>query len=422
MKVYITIIFLLTTLFGYNQSKFSSVVIDINNNPINNVVIRNINTKKVTTSNPNGSFIIEIKHDTTVLEFYHQSYEKTIRVITNSNIKLNTEIILNEKSIELESFTISSSIIKPVFNKSNISVIDYDFLNPYTLVMYSEKRSNYLLLKHDEKHIDSVKIDQKPKKLFRDCLGNIHVIYKDYFNQVYLQNEKLTLGNNESLSLLETNLAPCKCSSENNLYLAFYHNKNQAVSFYVGNRKTNTSRFFNLITDKESLKSIKYYENKIASNPIGSPVSNLNVRTLGMSRQKLQDVFWKESILEIPTYNPLFFVKDSLYIFNHVNSTLDIFNENGNYSRSVSIGFYEDQNYQKQIIFDYETSKCYALSKIGGTYIIGEINLITGKIIYKTYLQKHKSPENIKIWSGEVYYKYYNKSGNQFFKLYKQGL
>ena len=181
MKVYITIIFLLTTLFGYNQSKFSSVVIDINNNPINNVVIKNINTQKATTSNPNGSFIIEIKHDTTVLEFYHQSYEKTIRVITNSNIKLNTAIILNEKSIELESFTISSSIIKPVFNKSNISVIDYDFLNPYTLVMYSEKRSNYLLLKHDEKHIDSVKIDQKPKKLFRDCLGNIHVIYKDYF-------------------------------------------------------------------------------------------------------------------------------------------------------------------------------------------------------------------------------------------------
>jgi|GEM_PF-1136213 len=109
-------------------------------------------------------------------------------------------------------------------------------------------------------------------------------------------------------------------------------------------------------------------------------------------------------LLNQPTYSPMFNLRDSIFVFDHVVGVCYVHDENGKEARSFPIEHQEVSGWRNVLIPDENGEKLYAQVKSKNKLYLIEIDLMDGHIVASTELPNATFVEHLKIKDGYAYY------------------
>lgn len=137
-------------------------------------------------------------------------------------------------------------------------------------------------------------------------------------------------------------------------------------------------------------------------------------RSVSNVRLEQQSMFdqWRPSpsdrgwlgLLSEPTYSPIFNLRDSIYVFDHVLGICHVHDGEGNSVRSFPIEHHEHKGWRNLLVADRNGQKLYAHSRLGNTDHLMEIDLDNGAILRTTELRGSRFSEQVKVKDGYAYY------------------
>ena len=206
MKVLLTSLFILTTIFAHSQLTISGIVVDESNSPLPfvNVIVRNTTVGTIT--DDDGSFTIRLKKNKSRLEFSFLGFEALVKQVSKKTGFL--KIILKEEASQLEEIIIVTRPKKILRKKKNPA---YRILKE----VWKRKKTNglklvdaYQYIKKNNteigiNNVDSIFLKQLFNKDYKDYKATIDSLPfnhtgTNYNIPLFLKEEVVTVfGNNK---------------------------------------------------------------------------------------------------------------------------------------------------------------------------------------------------------------------------------
>lgn len=151
---------------------------------------------------------------------------------------------------------------------------------------------------------------------------------------------------------------------------------------------------------------------------------NLELRTGVDAEIYVGANYFTQSLYYEPIYAPLFYAKDTIYIFDYPKNMLRTFTSTGDSLASIPLSHHlqaKKTGFQKNLQLDRKTGKIYAIYQQEGFSYVAPIDLKTGQVTQKVKLA-FRYVEKVRIHDNEVYFIYrpYESTQNKF--IYKQKL
>ncbi len=382
--------------------------------PLQDVNIQIKGTNSGTTSDSYGYYSIYIKKLPAILIFSYVGYKKQyLKIKYKQNKKIN--ITLKPKSKALKGVSISANKIENIVKDKPLYIFDYDFYkNNIVLLAYQNRRISktiLVLINNSGSVICDLSVNGA-KKLFKDCFNNIHLITKDTTYQIYFNSKKLCLLYPTQNKKFNKTMSPCITESNNKLYFKRYSHNNQELLYY----------FIDINTKKK--KNLRYISNE-RSIELQDDLSNeIKLRKLFGIGYTEADKRFDEICFLSPVFAPLVKINDTIYIFNYIDSKIELYSPSGNLIKEIPISFHKSPNWKKKIYVDEKENKVYNLFQNNGASMLREINLKNGTLGKTIKIPGFYFIEKIQIRGAWVYFLYTEKWNmfkkyNNYKKLYK---
>jgi hypothetical protein len=435
IKTIVLLVSLITSVVGVAQNTHKIIIIGKtitkNNVPLSNTSVLDTKTKFGTKTTNNGHFQLTVPKKNTSIQFSYIGYHTIIKKITQKDIEkaandtIYLAIILTPKITNLMDFQINSERIQLAYKEKYISIIDYSFHPKGLMLLLSiNKKYKLRLIDNESNIISDLGIPKNPQKLFKDCLDQLHILYKDSCYQIYETKEKITLMKGLNIDIFNRIMSPCLTSSTNDLFFESYGQHNQSIIYYSINKKDHQKKLLHIISDKESLISTDKHSRETIAQ------SHLAVNLMGdhsfieqkYARDAEEGRLFYHTILNKPIYNPLFKIRDSLFVFDHINDSVYIYDYNKTTYRTFPINYHYKHSWKKEIITDYSNKEVYAkMIKDGITFLL-QINTDNGQIMNEYKLERHIFIDNIKVREGVAYYLFKDRYDGNIQRVYQQRL
>ena len=355
---------------------------------------------------------------------------------------------MDPKTELLKGVVITTEKIDTIYHDRHYSVMDYELLAEGIVLLiyrYTLNRSEILFNDYESNTIASIKtLPGKPLRLFKDCLGDLHLFTKSKSYQIFFGEKKLELYPATDLDEFIQIMQYCELFHHGKLY---FHEKGylELVNIYYSiDTADKQQHLFYLIKDQEKLDFIAYNpENLILFNSSFTP-SMSDLRGLASDGAILSQIRNMEVELRFnqmayfpAIYAPIYKIGDSIVIFNHPNSSIDFFNEQDTLVGSTIMTYHisenkdiqnlvsaitRDNKWQKEVFIDHSTKKAYtSFMNLNGTITIKEINLHTGQLIRSIKIP-FPYVKKIQFRKGFMYYIYKGWGESQKKKLFRQQL
>ena len=178
------------------------------------VQIKDADGKLLTLTDTLGQFSVNLDQ-TTGFEVAFMGFET--KWISKSSIHNNhVKVILDVTFQNIQEVMVTNEKYREALDLYSVNIIDYRPFDGYILTLKKFKNTYYL-------GIDSIGTEgmsspltaDRPKKIFEDCMGNVHLICKDKVYQFYFVDSQLVVLDPISIIDFETNLKPCRGAFEN---------------------------------------------------------------------------------------------------------------------------------------------------------------------------------------------------------------
>ena len=110
------------------------------------------------------------------------------------------------------------------------------------------------------------------------------------------------------------------------------------------------------------------------------------------------------NLLTQPTYSPLFDLRDSIYVFDHVLGVCHVHDQEGVKIRTFPIEHHEIKGWRNLLVADANGQKIYAHVKQRNKVYLMEIDLDNGSVLRSALLQDAAFVEHLKVKDGYAYY------------------
>ena len=110
------------------------------------------------------------------------------------------------------------------------------------------------------------------------------------------------------------------------------------------------------------------------------------------------------NLLSQPTYSPLFNLRDSIYVFDHVLGVCYVHNQEGAQVRTFPIEHQEIKGWRNLLVADANGQKLYAHVKQRNKVYLMEIDLDGGQVLRSALLQDAAFADQLKVKDGYAYY------------------
>ena len=379
-------------------------------------------------SNSKGIFTFKVNKFPATLTIKHRIYNDYLEVVRAPANKQDTiflDIILENKSTELDEVTVSASKVIWVYQKKNTHIIDFA-LRDHEILLVCRENYNYFLRRLDsvgEKIID-FQIKKNPEKLYEDCTGGIHLVYADSVFELNLIGNSIAMFPGHSYIETMDVLSPCVISSKDNFIVKGLGPHNKLVKYVKIDRNTKKPNLLYITMDRNAMRDLDEYASQ---NNIPVPLFNPNYNlppqmTTSSDRQMWDNQQFYNQILKKPLYAPIFEINDSVFVFDHFKDSALVFTMSGNHVRSFQISYHYFENWKSELLINEEKTKLYARYEIDGLTTLRQINPSTGKVMNLDILEKHIYPLRIQIRNNYAYYLYKHYLDNSIHYLYKQPL
>lgn len=208
-----------------------------------------------------GIFYLKVDlYDT--IQVYQAGYITEKKVIPNLfKDTIELDFVLFYKKQQLDEVKIEANGIKKILGAKNEHLIDYFPLENNDFFILKSFEKDYIIsYEKEQKEVFSKKLNFLPESLFRDFLGNIHILSADSSYQLFLDNQLLILPP-YSISVFNKQLKPVVASGANSLYLNRYSHHNQR--YWLDYKKADEDlKSLLLIRDSiaETVATAEYYK------------------------------------------------------------------------------------------------------------------------------------------------------------------
>ena len=390
--------------FGQEQSAISGHVIDIiTKQAVENANIFIKDAETGTTSDSSGFFYFETDLNNFELTISHISYQTNILQFDLTEIKKPLTIQLTPKSFELSEAVITAK------RQYKYSVIDFHFIDTNILLLATKHKNNAYELSLISESFDTIaKLTHLPANrqgsIYKDCMGNCHVILKDSAYQVLIENGQIQFIYAIHIDRFYELMENCLCATEK--YLVF---KKPALNPFL-------NTYF--AVEKESHEVIEFIsdlqnERMYALNDELKFITEHPEAFPSAAGRSLAIMYAKQIAFK-PMYSYVDIIGDTIYFFNHGNDQLELFSEKFEHQKDVDIDYHLKDHWKPIIIIDKSDHKAYTIFTSGVKYQVHEIDLQNGATEMKQLIPL-AYPEKLKINNGYVYF-LYKEIGNVWAK------
>lgn len=411
--------------------------------PIKNAAVKLGNNDART--NANGIFISKSTSFPAKLTVNHSLYaEYTDMVILPERWKdtIRVLVVMTGKEKELDEVTVSAEKIFWVYPRKQANVLDFLLQPDDGILLCCSDERNYFMRSLNAKgeKINETPIRSHPKKLFRDCMETIHLIYSDSIYETAFVGNSIGIFQPKAVMGIFNLLKSCVYKDDKTLVKYSYSKQDQCIEYSAINIKTKRTQILYIGEDRERNRELREYGEEKANaedqlfhtvppppppsnpNPLPShlPDSPGDLGIMQKAREKWDNKKFYDLILIKPTYIPMFELNDSLIIFDHLNDSAIVFTKAGVRVRSFQIYYHYFPGWKNELITNLEKTKLYARYELDGLTTLREINPANGKMVKSIKLEKHVFPEHLQINDDFIYYIYKDYLDQNMHYLYKQ--
>jgi hypothetical protein len=368
-------------------------------------------------SNDKGDFSFYIDTLPLIMVVSHLGYETKKMLLDKTSFTLT--VYLQPKIRQLEEIVVSGkSKVQTVYRDHNYNILDYEVDTNDIYILLDDLRStgNELICKNFKGDTLAVHrfLTIHPKKLFLDCLGNIHLLTGDSAYQVFLVSNQLRLIYPVSLNRFNEVLTNCVSAAGNMLFIRKIEGNGQTVSYYKIDRNTNQRQILTAIEDSLKTKMLR-------RNPHDNALMNEAVQP--DNRDDFVDWSYVHKILYRPVSTALCKIGDFICIFNSVERTLEFYRMDGSYAFKLllMISKIHEGTWSKEIFIDEEKSKLYTTFIQNGYYFLYFIDLNTGEL-KRVLALVHVYPEKLRVYNGFIYYLYHEAGSGDNKELFRHSV
>jgi hypothetical protein len=369
-----------------------------------------------TVSGIKGEFSFFIDSLSATLIVSHVGYQPKIIILDKTSFSLT--IYLEPRIEELEEVEITARKTTAFFKDNFFAVKDYEIdSGKIYLLIYRTRLSNAEIICKDPSGATLARtsaIRFLPNRLFKDCMGYVHVLGNDSGFQIYQQRDSLHLIHPVGLKKFDDVLKDCIASTSETFYFQKVTNKGLSVEYYGINRKTLVRNSLASVNDEKKLKMLRRN-----SEDIGLLWQTRHPD----SREDFVTWNYINKILYRPIHTSLYRMGNYICIFNSPDRQIEFYDMEGNYSYKIGLKVDTIHNgrWSNDILIDEATSLAYTAFLRSGICVIYRIDINTG--LLKRILEIiHPFPQKLRIYNSDVFYLYDIPGSPDNKMMFKQGL
>jgi hypothetical protein len=370
--------------------------------PVPSANIRFSGTETGSSTNSKGDFSFFVDTIPVYMYVSHLGYET--QKIWLDNTSSSIIVMLRPESRMLREVEITAKN-KPIlfFKDKHYSVLDFevDSSRIYLVIFrYRLAEAELLCLSHQGDTLgQSGPLPFKPRELFRDCLGNMHILSSDSAYQVFQDSTNLRLLYPAEIDRFKKSLEDCVASAGNLLYFKQLSRDGMQVTFFAVNTKTRKRKTIAKSLDEER-------RNLLMRNP--DDRGYLMRTRIPDGREAFERYNWIKKIVYKPNSSTLHRIGDLLCAFNTADGTLELYTLTGDFTAKLKMPVDDIRNegrWTKEIYVDHVDEKAYTSFIKGGEFALYRINLNNGSL--KHVLDAtHGFPRKVRVNNFYLFYLY----------------
>jgi hypothetical protein len=385
-----------------DQFKFfyGKVVDQESRRPIANVNLSLKGSKAGTVSGKNGEFSFFADSLPAVLMVSHIGY--TTKQILLDETSYSLTIYLAPAVKELPEVEIVATVNEPFFKDEHYAVRDYEIDSGlvYILVFRTRLLNSEVvcLSSNGDTLAKSGMLRFMPIRLFRDCLGNMHVLSSDSGFQVYRDSSSLHLIHPVALKKFDDVLKNCVASTAESFYFRKTVDHGLSVEYFGINRKTMARYSITRVKDEAKLKMLRRNSDDAQLLWMARPPND---------RDEFVNWNYAQKILYRPIKTAFYRVGSYFCVFNTPDRQMEFYDMEGNYSYKLALrtDSVNDGRWTGEVYIDESNSAVFTSFLRNGICSIYRIDLNTG-ILHKRVSIQHPFPVKIRVSKGFAYYMY----------------
>ncbi|MFN8712468.1 MAG: hypothetical protein ACK5Z2_06420 [Bacteroidota bacterium] len=399
--------------------------------PLPGAMIRVREPQASTLAAKNGRYILfTVNRPGIVVEYNFTGHIPQRRTITAELLKscngdtLKLDVILQAEIVTLNTFQVNSGP-DTVAGSYRYFIEDYLFLdsNRFLLLTFEKTlKTAKILLTEGQTILSAADIPVEARELYRDYLGYNNVLCKDSAFRI-----KILPGNKLLLMALPyrdfaARMFPCIDTIGSRILFSNYTRDYPLFTYYLYNPADTTAYSIRNVADWPLLSQYNWEFDFL------QPKDRLYARKmelyLGVDKRIIAATMtgFTQSPQYTPLYAPLFYIRDTIFIFDHYMDQLYRYTKHLAFIDSVPINYHHPKNWKewdRALIRDEVTGEVYARFEKNGYYTLKKINLSTGQITGSFRIEK-QFVKHIRIRNGEVYYIWRNYEAPEKKMLYKE--
>lgn len=323
---------------------------------------------------------------------------------------------------------IEANAIKCIQQDSALMAADVEFYDNYLLLLANGTGpfpSKLILSETDGKVISTMALTQNVQELYRDCLGNVHLLGKDSAWQLFYDYEKLRLIYPNTRREVERTLHPCKLFYGGKLYLQYYSFHNLRCRYYVS--ENGNTQLFYYASDTATISyfcekyDIRYFLTKRRKGegyfyPVREIKNNIDL----LRSEIIPD---QQDCQYIRQLNAPMVVSDSaVWIFRTDDRLAVRFNTNDELTDSATLALQQLPGWSGKIWRDETTGRIYSSTVTKGITTLLLLDSNNFSILQKTEIPQMPFITKMIIRDGFAYFLYIDRKSDKNRLLYRMRL
>lgn len=340
-------------------------------------------------------------------------------------------VVMQHKTNTLAEVTVTENAPHLAYANKKVWVIDYKVLHD-GIYMVAGNGTDYCLLHlgFEQDTISRKPVSSKFQELYSDAFSNLQLISSDSVYQVYCDGRELHLLYGNSIETFRQKLEPIKLLTDSIMVLQQYANMQQQLLYLKVNRN---NKQVSVMADLKG-NALEMAQNARMDAIRDQRIDRMIAESEEAGERKLMINNAINRIMFKPIYCPALYIGDTIYVFDFENDHLLKYDGRGNQVGSCGMAFHRTGYYKnlsinnpwdKKLIVDEATKRCYAQFSTDGIVTLKEIDLGNGMVKREIRLTDHYFPQNIQVYNGEVYYMFLDTrqtNGRNKRSLYKMKL
>lgn len=419
---------LVFSILGYAQvfsQTLYGTVVDENSEVLVRAHIQDTVFKSKTITDNYGNFQIEFK-ESSVLKVSMVGYKTKYLLLKQIEDSSRLYIELRPKTEQLEEVIVTSERLKSVVIKTNTSVLDFIPYKNFVLALKKYGSEYYISLEGtDTTYREFAVSGLKPKSLFEDCYGNVHLLSRDSSFQIWIDSG-LQVVDQAPIETFAKMLKPCIGKWEGKYtFYTFSNHKKKYTLYSIPGEASKVNHFFSvwdkkaeIVANREYWGIISYYyryaseEENIIAN--GMWDGNLIALQLPGHPELNQMITWYLKIRGKEIKVCSFQKGEEIITVDYLNDSLYTFNYKGKQLNCVE--FEHPTEWIAQILVDKANYNFYALTVHNGKQSLFSINTESGKTQRIFTLEETSFAEGVQVFNDYIYF---TKAQSGYHKLFR---